>query len=76
MVRERSCVVTMKSIDMYILHDSSLVVPFSNISAYFACIAEPLIIDVHVEIDKNKNGLFETWYTCNHVEFTLFSLLS
>ena len=26
----------MKSIDMYILHDSSLVVCFSNISAYFA----------------------------------------
>ena len=30
-VRERSGVVTMKSIDMYILHDSSLVVSFSNI---------------------------------------------
>ena len=35
-VHERSGVVTMKSIDMYILHDSSLVVSFSNISAYFA----------------------------------------
>ena len=29
-------VVTMKSIDMYNVHDSSLVVCFSNISAYFA----------------------------------------
>ena len=28
-------VVSMKSIDMYILHDSSLVVSFSNILAYF-----------------------------------------
>ena len=35
-VRQVSGVVTMKSIDMYILHDSSLVVCFSNISAYFA----------------------------------------
>ena len=35
-VRKVSGVVTMKSIDMYILHDSSLVVSFSNISAYFA----------------------------------------
>ena len=35
-VRERSGVVTMKSIDMYILQDSSLVVSFSNISVYFA----------------------------------------
>ena len=35
-VRERSGVVTMKLIDMYIVHDSSLVVSFSNISAYFA----------------------------------------
>ena len=35
-VHERSDVVTMKSIDMYILHDSSLLVSFSNISAYFA----------------------------------------
>ena len=34
-VREVSGVVTMKSIDMYIVHDSSLVVGFSNISAYF-----------------------------------------
>ena len=32
-VRKVSGVVTMKSIDMYILHDSSLVVCFSNISA-------------------------------------------
>ena len=30
-VRERSGVLSMKSIDMYILHDSSLVVSFSNI---------------------------------------------
>ena len=36
MVCERSDVVSIKSIDMYILHDSSLVVCFSNISAYFA----------------------------------------
>ena len=43
MVRERSGVVTMKSIDMYIVHDSSLVVCFSNISAYFARNAESLI---------------------------------
>ena len=35
-VRKRNGVVTMISIDMYILHDSSLVVCFSNISAYFA----------------------------------------
>ena len=35
-VHERSSVVSMKSIIMYILHDSSLVVSFSNISAYFA----------------------------------------
>ena len=43
MVHERSAVVTMKSIDMYILHDRSLVVSFSNIWAYFAGIAETLI---------------------------------
>ena len=35
-VRKVSGVLTMKSIDMYIVHDSSLVVCFSNISAYFA----------------------------------------
>ena len=35
-VHEVSGIVTMKSIDMYILHESSLVVCFSNISAYFA----------------------------------------
>ena len=35
-VRERSGVVAMKSINMHILHDGSLVVSFSNISAYFA----------------------------------------
>ena len=35
-VPEVSGVVSMKSIDMYILHDSSLVVSFSNILAYFA----------------------------------------
>ena len=35
-VREVRGVVTMKTIDMYIHHDSSLVVCFSNISAYFA----------------------------------------
>ena len=35
-VHDRIDVVTMKSIDMYILHDSSLVVCFSNMSAYFA----------------------------------------
>ena len=35
-VRERSGVVTIKLIDMYIVHDSSLVVSFSNILAYFA----------------------------------------
>ena len=35
-VREVSGVVTMKYIDMYILHDSSLVLCFTNISAYFA----------------------------------------
>ena len=34
-VREVSGIVTMKSIDMYIVHDSSLVVCFSNIWAYF-----------------------------------------
>ena len=34
-VRKVSGIVTMKSVDMYILHDSSLVVSFSNISAYF-----------------------------------------
>ena len=33
-VREVGGVVTMKSIDMYIVHDSSFVVCFSNISAY------------------------------------------
>ena len=35
-VRKVSGVVTMKSIDMYIVHDSSLVVSFLNILAYFA----------------------------------------
>ena len=35
-VSKVSNVVTMKSMDMYILHDSSLMVSFSNISAYFA----------------------------------------
>ena len=35
-VREVSGVLTMKSIDMYIIHDSSLLLCFSNISAYFA----------------------------------------
>ena len=35
-VREVSGVVTMKSINMYILHDSSLVFCFSNICAYLA----------------------------------------
>ena len=34
-VREVSGVVTMKSIDMYIVHDSSLLLCFSNILAYF-----------------------------------------
>ena len=35
-VREVSGIVTMKSINMYILHDISLAVCFLNISAYFA----------------------------------------
>ena len=35
-VRMVSGVISMKSIDMYIPHDSSLVVCFSNISTYFA----------------------------------------
>ena len=35
-VREVGAVVTMKAIDMYIVHDSSLVVSFSNILVYFA----------------------------------------
>ena len=35
-VREVGSVVTMESIDMYIVHDSSLVVSFLNILAYFA----------------------------------------
>ena len=45
-VHEVGGVVTMKSIDMYIVHDSSLVVSFPNISAYFASIAETLITQV------------------------------
>ena len=35
-VREVSGVVTMKSINMYSVRDSSLLLCFSNISAYFA----------------------------------------
>ena len=35
-VSKVSSVVSTKSTDMYILHDSSLVVSLSNISAYFA----------------------------------------
>ena len=35
-VRKVSGIVSMKSIDMYILHERSLVVCFSNMSTYFA----------------------------------------
>ena len=35
-VREVSGVVTMKSIDLYIVHDGNLLLCFSNILAYFA----------------------------------------
>ena len=35
-VREISGVVTMKSIDLYIVHNGNLLLCFSNISAYFA----------------------------------------
>ena len=36
-------IITMKSIDMYIVHDSSLVFPFSNLSAYLAYLKSDLL---------------------------------